>query len=392
MDTSPRLHEDEHVPVRRSPAVAAFLAALQQEQERYLSTVQHAVSALRNETGQMPCLAATHGRLTQQLFDAQRLILARRAAADAEVAHVARLTEVDAIALVKAAQRAGVTSGQNATGPARRALAVVESELGASRSPRQEIAALGRTVVQSMADAEALARVIDDAFEPDEPNGAVAQRQLTALLDEWWASENQEGRAAIDDAHARAAMRMHIAKIQAEEALGRQLPTYSVVADAVTAEVPVIMADTLDPERVPPVAAAPLRLLPARMSAVLDTADTTDLDSLLANLSASLDRPRSSPSGVAAVQAGPRSPATVTTIDAPIATSQAPRQVDGLTIRLDQPVIEVANGSEDAFRRFWTKGHTATEAKRSLGWIPLHVVVPMAAAMSAIALLMAWIG
>ncbi|MCU1366779.1 MAG: hypothetical protein JWN39_2418 [Ilumatobacteraceae bacterium] len=368
MDTILRLQEVDQR-VERTPAVDAFLDTLRKEQDRYLAAVRQAASVLRREPGQLGCVAASHGRLTQQFFDAQRLILSRRADVDTEVAHVGLAAEAHADAMVRAARTKAIASGtiDRVTVVKRVRPAAPELNDGVSRSARQEIAALGASVVHTTAEAEALAGVINAAFEPEEPDGAAAQRQLAALLDEWWTAENHEGRAAIDDAHARAAMRRHVASVQAGEIFpeGEERDELAMLEQAVVS---------------PSLNASPVQLLPTQVLDVLEHAGSTELAQLLSTLAASLTPTRVAPAPAAHALA--------------VAAPARP-VVDGLVIRLDVPVIDVEStesAPEEAFRRFWSKGSDSVDRKHSLGWIPLRVVVPMAGAMSAIALLMALVG
>lgn len=379
MGTIPRFHEVENSPAERTPAVDAFFDSVRQEQGRYLAAVRNAASVLCREPGHLGCVAAVHGRLTQQFFDAQRLILIRRAEVDAEVARIGMTAEDDADAVLhEATSQAIASAGVDRVTILRRtdrtsSVRAVDAAT-ASGSPRQQIAALGAVVVHTSADAEALAGVINAAFEPDEPDGAVAQRQLTSMLDDWWAHENQEGRAAIDDAHARAAMRLHVARVRAGE--------IAPALDAPVVEVPVVEMPTVESAAVAVVQSRPTRsvntatpVLLASAMVAIDNADPSDLATLFETLSASLQ------------PVVPSLPSVVGTV--------APTKVSDLVIRLDRAAISFeapANGPEETFHRFWSKGSSPDEAKQSLGRIPVRVVLPMAATMSAIALLMAWIG
>ncbi|MCU1392673.1 MAG: hypothetical protein JWM34_1101 [Ilumatobacteraceae bacterium] len=406
MDTLPRL-DGERTPPERSGAVEVFLQTLQGAQAQYIASLQNAVFALRNQTGQMPCLAAAHGRLTQRMFDAQRLILSQRADADATVSRIARDTELEAIAMVNAARRAVATNGR--TTVARRA--VVRPAPSAARpideammSPRQEIAAMGMSVVHSLADVEALARVIDEAFEPDEPDGVAALRQLGALLDDWWSAETQESRAAIDDARARSALRLHIAQIHADEISGGAPLLEEVEAvepEPIPAGAPTpALTPTVEPPAITtrveqrPVATVP-DLLPTTMLRAFEGADATNLSDLLASLSASLDDPRDDTPSSGPVIADRRDDEAVEAhvVDVTESGITAPVEPRGLVIRLDAPVPAPAlGGSDEAFRRFWVRGGQSEPETHSLGWIALRVALPMAGIMGAVAAVMAVIG
>lgn len=370
MDTILRLHEFD---LDRAPGhvVAVFLESLRAEQARYLSAVRDAASSLRDEPGQLGCVAATQGRLTQQLFDAQLLILSRRAHIDAEVSRIGLAAEDEADDLVRHARAAAAHANVVHDEPAvpRRPVAGAVDHIETFGSARQRVAALGVVVVQTMADADSLAGIIDAAFQPDEPDGAVAQRQLTDVLGGWWQAENQEGSAAIDDAHARAAMRLHIARVQVGEILPELEPA-PAKHDALAGRIE-------DMASLPTAQAAPmLKLLPSRVLAALDGADPADLDALFSSLSEALV-----PLPCSDAQQAP-------------ADALAETESSHLVVRLDvdDSAGTSTTGPEEAFRRFWSKGSATAERSGSLGWIPLHIVLPMAGAMSAIALALAWIG
>ncbi len=170
MHTISRLDHSETLTDDRQTGVEAFLDTLRAEQSNFLAAIREASSLLGRGSGQLAHIAAIQSRLTQQFFDAQRQIMTRRAEFDEAVAHIARL-------------------------PERGATAVVESN----------------------AEADALECLIDDAFLPGEPDGVSPQQQLALLLDEWWEAENREGQAVIDLAHARAEMRSHVARTETGE-------------------------------------------------------------------------------------------------------------------------------------------------------------------------------
>ena len=238
MHTISRLDDSETLTEGQLAGVEAFLETLRDEQAHFLAAVRHASSLLSREAGQLAHVAAIQSRLTQQFFDAQRLIMTRRAEFDAEVELIRRSAAPDSF-------------DPNV------------------RSARHEIAALGVAVIRTKAEADDLACVIDDAFSPDEPDGAAPQRQLALMLDEWWAAENREGQAVIELARARAEMQGHVARIEADEVIARALGTGST-GDVVT-----------DDEQA--------QALPPNVCALLDEADPENLEGLLALLAESLN-------------------------------------------------------------------------------------------------------
>jgi hypothetical protein len=253
MDTMPRLHEDDRSDVAQSEAVEAFLVAFRDEQERYLGALQEAVSRLDRESGQLPWAAANHTRLSKQLFDAQRLIVTRRAVVDADVMRIEQAT-VAASEVV--AQSASHPERMSAPGQMPTGRQHCGQDGSRARAAREQLSALGRAAVRTMADAEDLAGVINAAFETALPDGVVARGQLAELLDEWWSAERDDALATIDDARARSAFG-RIARADAARTAGNQTE--------------------------------PLQLIPSSTLAVFDNPDLVDLNALLASLAASLD-------------------------------------------------------------------------------------------------------
>lgn len=357
MDTT-RLHPVDQRTADRSAEAAGFLDTLRAEQARFLEAVAHARSLLGHESGQLANIAAVHGRLTRQFFDAQRTIMCRRAELDAEVAAVGQVAQERA-AIMVADARERVATGSSVDRSPAALVAVGDGECSdvlarGGRSTRQQIADLGVTVVRTMDDVESLAKVINGAFELDEADGVAAQRQLTELLDDWWRAELQEGRAVIDDAHARAAVRQHVAGIEAAQILEAARP----VGEALVLDAPAIDS-------------APATLLPRHVSDALDAAESGNLESLLDHLTDTLDL---SPEDV--LRSDDDDCEVIIRFEpAPLAPASPP------------------SGSAEAFQHFWAHDPTPpVRRSTTTGWFPTHVVAPMTAATSLLALLFAWIG
>ena len=192
-----------------------------------------------------------------------------------------------------------------------------------------------------MADAESLAGVIDEAFEPTEPDGIALQRQLASLLDDWWRAENHEGRAMIELAEARAAIRAHVARIEAGELIG------SARRAADDIEPSPNQPEQQRSEQQHPEPQQQLQPLPPQISAILDQADSIGLDSLLVMLADSLDQPRT---GFGPPQGPP---------------------VDFAGIPVDRPTPALPRkeiGSEEAFRDFWSVGSAPGGPRRTFRW------------------------
>ena len=377
METSQRPHGTEELSAALNPEVEAFLDAVKSAQAVYLEAIGQAHSRLA-DPGQLAHVAATHGRLTRQLFDAQRSILVRRAEIDAEVATIGAQAVQAADEIVAAARAAAVDESATVLpapgvhlAPA--SLPVCDHPSFGPRSLRQQVAALGVAVVRTMEEADALAPVIDDAFEPDEPDSIVAERQLTALLDQWWARQNQEGRAVIDDAHARAAVRRHVAGIEAGELLvvarerAREAAREQARWNASAAE-PAAAGELVDVSE--PTVTPPPSQIPGRLAAALASAGGDGLQSLLSDLADSLQ-------------------------PVPVPDPVPPVRDGDVIIRLDPvPVASPSAGSAaaDSFRHFWEQEHAPPAPAPARHWFPGHVVLPVSGLTSALALLMAWMG
>ncbi|MCE9621100.1 MAG: hypothetical protein K8R99_02010 [Actinomycetia bacterium] len=328
MDTSAGF-QDEGPADAGDARVDAFFAKLCREQARYLQTFGHARSLLGSESGQLAHVTAIQGRLTRQFFDAQRGIMLRRADVDAEVAAIVAAAAEHSLALVESA-RAQVAAGlippagdQRISAPISGVVPVIPAD--GELCDQQKIASLGVSALHTMEEADVLASVINDAFESREPDGAVAERQLAALLDEWWAVEVQEGGAVIDDANARAAVRRHVGTIEAGE-------IFENARVARAGQVP-----EPKPTGVPPtglaVTARPIAQLPHSVVDLTNNADTSDLATLFAELAASLEEP------------------TAARPTLPVLAVAPAIDVDRST-ELQLPVAD----PDDPFRRFWEQG------------------------------------
>ena len=341
MDITPRSVIEDLVETspETSSLAAEYLDSLSREQARFLSATGEWRRRLADDDGQLAAVAALHGRLTQQFFDAQRAILRRRAETDARVRLINERSEAESDQLMDPDSRDIIEDHE--TGELSYARLDVldggddDGRVDADdiddddRSVRQQIADLVATVVRSGDDADSMAEVINDAFIPDEPDGAGAKRALQAVLDRWWESENQESRAAIDDATARAAMRFHLAMVQT----GGYNPDALIRHDAAVPQDDVesvepepIALEPVEPEPVEPkpvepkpVAVEPVDPEPvARPLTVhrsvssmpiidldaLDAADGTSLEGVLASMLHSLHEPAPEPAVVEASTAG----------------------------------------------------------------------------------------
>jgi len=343
--------------------VARFFATMKQEQARFLHAFATARGEIGDGHGQLAHISAIQCRLTRQFFDAQRLIMERRAEVDAEVARIAAETE-DHANVVLAAAVANVAAGAFPPPvPGERHDALDDPAGAMERTTRQALHALSVLAMRTQHDAVALEQVINEAFEPAEPDGARAERELQRLLDEWWEHERNEGRALVEDARARAAMRLHLAHIEACEIAGQQ-----PVVDAASVEAPTPDA---------PAASPAVSLLPASLLDALDSASPDTLDATLASLAASLATPLPAPTLDRADNGDvlfrlERAAAAAT----PTVTAEAP-----------------AVGA-DHFQQFWTPAPTVEQADASLSLKSLwwRIVFPITAVTSTLALILALVG
>jgi len=352
METTPTYENEPSG--ENNAAVDSFMDTLRREHERMLQTIGHARSLLGDESGQLAHVAAIQGRLTRQFFDAQRSLLTHRAQADVEVARIGRKARQHVSSVLTAAGVDGAFSLEQPVVPrVARPMSPTHMAASAARHPsvRQEISDLGVAVVRTMAEVDSLAQVIDDAFETAEPDGAVAQRQLTVMLDGWWRAERQEARAVIDDAHARAAMRRHIAGIQAAEFGTTDSPTSDVVDEG-------------------PPAVTVVSVLPASMLAALDAAEPSSLHSLLDGLLQSVE------------------PAPTASFAATTDTAEVLFQLGSLPAC--PSTLDVAPAEQ--FRTFWDNEVPQPQAPKQRFRLRAEVLLPITAVTSVLALVLAWIG
>ncbi|MFM2076349.1 MAG: hypothetical protein RJA49_239 [Actinomycetota bacterium] len=338
--------------------VVAFFEALRAEQTRFLAAMADARAVLEDGEGQLAQISAVHGRLTRQFFDAQRLIMQRRAEADAEVERISAETDEHAHTVLasalahSAAASFAAPSAEDRVSPPDTATDRESLE----RTSRHAAAALSALAARTKHDADSIERVVNEAFELRESQDARFERQLQHVLDEWWEFEKQESKALVDDARARSAMRLHVTHLEACQIMGDVTPAPELPAPStVTAPIPPAL---------PPARSA----LPEQVQSVLDGAGATDLESVLADLAAAL------------------AAAPVTDL----------HDTDVIVrFGLDAPP---STTGRDAFEHFWTTDLVVPPApptrsdRFSLSSVAVRVVVPIFAITSLLAVLMAWMG
>jgi hypothetical protein len=225
--------------------------------------------------GQLAHVSAIQLRVTRQLFDGQRAIAQHRADVDAEVSFVAALAEDTATAMVDVAKAHLALDVSPQELAVRYRVEMPATNIDAARidlTGPHGVAALAGTAVRTTADAAELARVIDDALASSEPDGASAARQLAVVLDEWWQRERDEGRALVEDAHARAEVRRHVAEIEVHELVREGLRERLAARSAPAADPQIVVGQPATCTDAPPVAPHELRSLLAAMADELQVA------------------------------------------------------------------------------------------------------------------------
>lgn len=364
------LNPGETTPIELTRDVVAFFDALRAEQARFLDAMAQARAGLSVADGHLAQISAVHTRLTRQFFDAQRFIMQRRAEADAEVAQIAAETDEHANTVLASALAHSAAASMPAVD--HRDPVAADRDM-IERTTRSAAIALSALAARTRHDAEAIERVVNEAFEVRESQDARFERQLQSVLDEWWAFEKQESKALVDDARARAAMRLHLAHMEACELMDpitAEPPTAVDVVDSA----PAPAADASVALPAPSVLAMPVDLpAPGASSdavrALLDRVDATDIESLFSGLESLLAA-------------------------APVAPVQAVDESEVIARFLAPDATEAA----DPFAVFWSAtpivpSAVTTEIEPSAyRSIMTRVVVPIGVVTALLAALMAWIG
>jgi hypothetical protein len=386
---------------------AAFLDALAREQARFLGAVGEARRLLRDRDGQLSAAAAMHARLAHELFDAQRMILRHRAETDAEVARIAHVTAAQIDAIGEAGPDDGVLDESDRDPDSNR-----RAHHPAGSSVRRQIADLGVDVVRTPDDVRSLAAVIDDAFAPDEPDIVTARRQLREVLDQWWVAERREAKAEVDDAHARAAMHLHLARVDARVDVGdvavEPPPAEPASSEVARPEIEPIAADPADVEALDPglVRAGPVAA--ERVDPVGVEPNSGDLPPLAPPAPPTAERrglppPAPAPSLDAAAVMAALDDVDGGDIDATLSTLLSSLDDRSARSLLDRSIetsaaVELAPATEapqESFDRFWTavsEGREAAKPATRRDLVSVRVMMPAVAVVAAFAAVLAWIG
>ncbi len=372
MDLTPPLAPSDSNAIRvgLSEPVNVYLARLADQQTRFLAAWTDANRSLHPSSGKVAKLASIHVRLTQEFLDAQRAIVRRRAETDAVIATIAADTASESAALLDAARSgAAIAVGTSFPPPAATAdgSAMLMSAPVPSTLTNPDLAALTPPCPMGQAvrlaapgiDDGCLAQLIDGLFESSEPDGVAVRREMRELLDGWWSAENSEAQAAIDDAHARAAMHLHLAQVEADE-LARFAPPSPRSLE--------------QPIYTPRSSTA----LPAPFVSALDGTDHEHLDHVLAHLLDSLGPEKTG----AADGSAKNEPGTATWDPAltPRLPDLEPSPPDSLNDRTAAP--------QEAFDRFWG----TFSAPGSRWWFFPQLLLPAVTVIAVLALVLAVIG
>lgn len=385
-----------------SANVDEFLTLLAAAQTRFLCSIAEARELLATEDGRVKKVATLQSRLTQQFLDAQQQIIRRRVDTDRQVGQVATESEAVTLGLLETARtnaesicsgRARLPEESNGSALDELLLAPWVQPADDGRTPvefgdpvgpvfgtdrlapafiehldrhslHQHISELATSAVQSGSEARSLAEVIEDAFETADPDGSTAKRELGEVLDEWWRVEKQDNRVMVEDAHAQAAIRLQLARIEAADVIEEACRRSG--AGQTDASIP-------EP---------PSRKSETRIIKVLDTAEHLGLDEVLSSMLDSLSGDPVDPDPVAVQPFGgfppPRGSLSVAAL-----SRSGPH--DTLTI--------VGTAPQEAFDQFWsvraTEG-TSASPRRYGG--SRHLIFPTASAAVALAVFLAWIG
>jgi hypothetical protein len=367
-----------------TPESAAYLTHLAREQDRFLASVAEAGAHVGEGAGQLGKVVAIQNRLTQEFLDAQRSIIRRRAETEAAVVQIECAAACDAQQLAAFVHSCGSAWPAPSLTPS---AALSEPTGWSAPGPRGSVPSLELASVDPVserqindADMASIARLVDGAFDRREPDGDVMRRQLREVLDGWWMAEQQEAKAAVDDATARAAMRVHLARVEADLRS----------ADQVRAEFASPTYRYEPPRQVSPLITA------------LDTTTHEGLDDVLASLLDGLDGTsvadvllEPSPAAQRAIaQPGPglttRSPMprVATLIPDPIPTPVLPPPA-GSHVKVDSLTDETA-APQEAFDRFW--GLRSARSADGRDWVFPQLLLPAVAVIAVLALVLAVVG
>lgn len=361
----PSTQNTDDLTVVRTAVVDAFLSNLTDAQAGFVRSVADATTWLGEESAGLAQCAALHARLTQQMFDAQRAILRRRADTDAAARQCDESAEIEAAAIVDAAL----------------------AEAAELCSDLDEVTAFGDVLAMRRDGRDPSSPELIESVATDGDRRVEASEQhLQTLLDEWWRLEVERGKDTLDDATARAAVCLHLADIEAGEIreaarvvnATRALEDEAETPADVGAELEQIdVASPVTPIDDPAPSQLPLGSSPIvyELDAALDTADSAGLDALLASFLDALRDP----------------PADVMTSDADVDTNEA-SNASSSTVPPRATSSASPAGPQDAFDHFWGSGHGRVVHRSVRDWLFVQILLPMVAVVAVLALVLAWIG
>lgn len=191
-----------HAAAGGSPSVAStVIRGLSIEHSDFIDRLAVAPTLLPPSERNLGEMLAFQARLTRQFFDLQRQLLERCAVLDAQVA------AIDAAA-------AATALGDERFPISTLGVGNYDPSAFAADEVRQALAALATTVVTTPDDVASLAKVLDDAFAPDEFPFAAVLSEFASTFDRCWSETNRVAQLRLADAQARAAMLLHFANIE----------------------------------------------------------------------------------------------------------------------------------------------------------------------------------
>lgn len=232
MDEERSLTEVEQDIDLRAAALEAYTSHLAALQQQFLVDMREAAWILAREGDESSLVPEVHERVTQRFFSTQLEALNVRLAADLEVVVVQALAgdDIQAHAVQQRADGGRVSSSRmgHASRATLRAVLADGAATHPSNPPTRSVALASDPAFDRLVATARLGAPADNAAA-----GTYTERIVDALLVEWLTVEHEEARALIDDASARAAMAVHMARSTLAEQ-GVEPETDPVLADGTT--------------------------------------------------------------------------------------------------------------------------------------------------------------
>jgi hypothetical protein len=329
--------DGDNQPFSAGLGMERYLDVLEDSQVAYLHALSEAQRSLSNTP--LEALGATHARHARQFLDAQRAIIRLRAD---DVVRVARF----------------------------------ESEGDAEIADILDSAGVGEIAPERH----------NDGRPGAERQGGVDEelrsRQLRSLLDEWWRQERMDRVALVDEARARASMRVYMARLRASAELDCGDP---VPGPDAMSMLPPEMVEALvgsDDAAIESLIGTLLGLLEPEGGGAIDTAQVVEGSQVVAVPETQVPGGGGLPAHV------PSGPASEPPDDALGRTAGACGDIH------DQPVdqTELRIRTVDEFDRFWGTGPSSTARRFNRWWLVTQVALPMSAVVIALVMVLAFVG